>query len=322
MSEEYIRGTRPPHTHYDHAERAMQREHSGEESASAIHSSDDATSTRLLLGDTRLSGRGNSAVRQAALHTMQRTYGNRAVQRSIQRSAPTSAPLPVQREEEEELTSPKITPLPNPKLELPFGGGLIGSVDPVESSLAYKGAKGKYGEYKLGYEYGGTLVGEAKRGPWWAKAKYGKEGYGVGIGAGGPILNRPGGSPRISDPSADLREGDPNPAKIGKSLDEIGESKKGPSVGVEVGRDKRPKDEGGVGDYVIVSGRGSHDIGGGPINKPRPKPKEHKRDAPDVEPSGGAEMIDRKQLQKGIDEYKAQQRLRQLGQEFVPDILK
>ncbi len=43
----------------------------------------EPTSARALLGDLRLSGRGNSPVQQAALLDMQSTYGNRAAQRFL-----------------------------------------------------------------------------------------------------------------------------------------------------------------------------------------------------------------------------------------------
>lgn len=260
-------------------------------------------SLRSLVGSTGLRAHSNTSVRANLMQGMQQTHGNRAVQRYVQRSAANgAAPLPVQREEEEELKSPRITPLPNPKLELPFGGGLTGSVDPIETSVTYKRGKG---QYKLGAEYEGKLVGEAKYGPWWAKAKYSKDGYGVGVGRGGPYITPPGSPPMINDPSGDMREGDPNPAKAGKSFDEIGEANKGPGVGVEVGKDKDR------GTYVVVGGSGKHDIGGGgPIAKKRPPPKQHKQDggsAPDDAPSVSERMTP-DQLKKGIEEYKAQQR--------------
>lgn len=53
-----------------------------------------------LLGDARLSGRGNGPVRSALVQRMQQSYGNRATQRFLQRSA---APR-VQREDAPEAT--------------------------------------------------------------------------------------------------------------------------------------------------------------------------------------------------------------------------
>jgi hypothetical protein len=51
-----------------------------------------------LLGDARLSGRGNAPVRAAVMQRAQQTYGNRAVQRFLQRSQP-AWPTPLQRED-------------------------------------------------------------------------------------------------------------------------------------------------------------------------------------------------------------------------------
>src|SRR6187401_3105715 len=51
------------------------------ESAAHLHQSS------ALLGDERLSGRGNSSLRSSVMHTMQSTHGNRAVQRVLQAGA-------------------------------------------------------------------------------------------------------------------------------------------------------------------------------------------------------------------------------------------
>jgi hypothetical protein len=190
----------------------------------------------------------------------------------------------VQREEEEVLTRPRITPLPNPTLELPFGGGLFGEVDPLEANLGYKGGGG---EYKLGYEYEkGKLVGEAKRGPWWAKAKYGKEGWGVGLGRGGPILKPP--VPRmINDPTSGINK---DPRNIGRGMEEISEVSKSPTgFGVEVGKDEKR------GMYGQVVYKGTI----GKRAQKRPKPAEHTSHEPSV-PS----TLDHNRLQKDIEEYK------------------
>jgi len=260
---------------------------------------------QTLMSSAGLSAHRNAPVRANIIHGMQQTHGNaataRAVQRHVQRSAANAAhPLPVQREEDEEITTPRINPLPIPKLELPFGGGLFGSVDPVEASMMYKRGEG---EYKLGYEYGGTLTGEAKHGPWWAKGKYNKDGYAVGLGRGGPILNKPGLPPMINDPRGDLLEHKSDPATIGKSVEEIGEASKGPGFGVEVGKDKDR------GTYVVGGVKGTFGKGA----KKRPKPPEHISHEPNV-----PERMTREQLQKHIDEYKAQEHLRKL---FLPGIL-
>ena len=278
MSDEYMEGTRVRRTHQ------AELEHAEEHSASAPVPKCDHFSTALL-NDPRPSRRGNAPVRQAAMHALQRTHGNRSVQR-LRHGVGTTSPLPVQREEEE-LTRPRITPLPNPKLELPFGGGLFGSVDPIEANLGYRRGEG---EYKLGYEYEeGNLVGQAKRGPWWAKAQYGKEGWGVGLGRGGPILKPP--MPRmINDPTSGINK---DPRTVGKGMEEISEVTKGPTgFGVEVGKDEKR------GTYGQVVYKGT--IGG--RAKKRPKPKEHTSHEPSV-PS----TIDHNRLQKDIEEYKKKQ---------------
>lgn len=51
----------------------------------------------LMGGDPRLKGRGNAPVRAAVMQRMQKTYGNRAVQRFLQRSASST---PIQRQDE------------------------------------------------------------------------------------------------------------------------------------------------------------------------------------------------------------------------------
>jgi hypothetical protein len=80
-----------------HAERSAGRaaapgaDHEGPASPETEIASPYATS---LLGDSRLSGRGNRPVQIAAMRSMQQTYGNRAMQRFLQRtrSALTGAP--------------------------------------------------------------------------------------------------------------------------------------------------------------------------------------------------------------------------------------
>jgi hypothetical protein len=93
MAEEY--------TEANHALRAHRR--SEALSSSPDHTSEAATrqpaslATASLLRGTPLSGRGSAPVRHAAVQDMQRTHGNRAVQRT-QRSGLTPGGLAVQRE--------------------------------------------------------------------------------------------------------------------------------------------------------------------------------------------------------------------------------
>jgi hypothetical protein len=63
-----------------------------------------AADPRGVLGDPHLEGRGNNPVRQAAMIQMQRTYGNRAVQRFLQvQRAPAAGTLGKIVDNEEEL---------------------------------------------------------------------------------------------------------------------------------------------------------------------------------------------------------------------------
>ena len=75
MPDEYIRGARAyqPESH-----RSPATEHSN---AGPVTIAEEPAFARSLFGDLHLSGRGNEPVRQAALLSMQRTHGNRAVQR-------------------------------------------------------------------------------------------------------------------------------------------------------------------------------------------------------------------------------------------------
>ncbi len=68
------------------------------------------TEWAALVGDTRLTGRGNAPVRTAALQRMQQTAGNRAVQRIIQRQSATAPPTPVPTPEERREGAPAAVP--------------------------------------------------------------------------------------------------------------------------------------------------------------------------------------------------------------------
>ena len=89
MTEEYIRGTQVSCVHQHEAQRSPEMERSSIVSAIVP----EALIFSSQRGDLRLSGRGNASVRHSTLHAMQRTHGNRAVQRCIQRAGT----LPVQR---------------------------------------------------------------------------------------------------------------------------------------------------------------------------------------------------------------------------------
>jgi len=82
MSEEYIKGAHASGARQDQTEHSLHMQHSVEAPAPTIASSERPTFVGSLLNDSCISGRGNAPVRQAAMQSMQRTHGNRAVQRT------------------------------------------------------------------------------------------------------------------------------------------------------------------------------------------------------------------------------------------------
>lgn len=78
----------------------------GHEGSQAHESESVPSYPASLLSDVRLGGRGNGPVRTALMLQMQRTYGNRAVQRFLQRSAHPVAPEPVLQREGPSTTFP------------------------------------------------------------------------------------------------------------------------------------------------------------------------------------------------------------------------
>ena len=110
-----------------------------------------------LVIDPALRGRANSPIRAATIRQMQKTYGNRAVQRFVQRT------LCVQREDDEEDFVPRFTPFP-PSLDMSLGS-VDASVTPGGPGLSYEGGPlhagadfGWDGQVDLNLGYGKPLL--------------------------------------------------------------------------------------------------------------------------------------------------------------------
>jgi len=110
-----------------------------------------------LVIDPALRGRANNPIRAAAMQQMQKTHGNRAVQRFVQRT------LSVQREDDEEDFVPRFTPFP-PSLDMSLGS-VDASVTPGGPGLSYEGGPlhagadfGWDGQVDLNLGYGKPLL--------------------------------------------------------------------------------------------------------------------------------------------------------------------
>jgi len=202
------------------------------EPADGIHQAELARPGSFL-SSWSVAGRANASRRAASMLKMQKTYGNRSVQRFVQRSpARSSGLVPVQRGD-----PPGVSLWPYPTLDLPFGPGTGIAADPSAINLNWNlgGMSGK-----LGYEYEGNLTGEANVGDYWLKGGLGKKGFGLGLGYGNPLITPPGIPPMGNDPSGDLRGGDLDPRTLGKSLGDMKDSKVKPgwSWGLQGGKDE------------------------------------------------------------------------------------
>src|SRR5687767_7162173 len=102
MTEEYLKGIHPSHTspaHQDQGDHALHIARHGEgpaDTATSAASAERPTFVKALLNDVSVSRRGNAPVRQAAMLDMQRTHGNRAVQRTVSANG-TAGRVAVQR---------------------------------------------------------------------------------------------------------------------------------------------------------------------------------------------------------------------------------
>lgn len=192
-----------------------------------------AASPDSFLSTWNVAGRANAPQRATSMLQMQKTYGNRSVQRYVQRTpAGRTGLVPVQRDD-----PPGVSLWPYPTLDLPFGPGTGIAADPSAINLNWKlgGLSGK-----LGYEYEGNLTGEANMGDYWLKGGLGKKGFSLGLGSGNPLITPPGIPPMGNDPSGDLRGGELDPRTIGKSLGEMQDYKLKPGLswGLQGGKDE------------------------------------------------------------------------------------
>lgn len=119
------------------------------ENAPAIEAPDmlSLASARGVAADPALSERPNASVRASTMQQMQRTYGNRSVQRFLNTAAtpaqgsfsvPVQRQVAVQRQDEEEL-------------QVPVGDSTNFLLSPTESQLRFGGSRLNLG---LGYEFG------------------------------------------------------------------------------------------------------------------------------------------------------------------------
>lgn len=110
--------------HEEH-KRVQRTEQSSEGGEGALASASAPSYPTSLLSDSRLSGRGNGPVRTAMMLQMQRTYGNRAVQRFIQRATYTDATTQfndekVQARTASETSAPSRSTGPMETIVIPF----------------------------------------------------------------------------------------------------------------------------------------------------------------------------------------------------------
>jgi len=125
-------------------------------SPAGSHVQSDVETTTIQPGHAQLSGRGSEPARTEAILGMQRTHGNRSVQRFVQRQ------VAVQRDEEEDRHL-KLNMLP-PSLQMPLG--------PLDTTLSPGGLE-------LGYQRGGFRAG----------AEYGWGGpLDLSLGYGAPLM--------------------------------------------------------------------------------------------------------------------------------------
>jgi hypothetical protein len=95
------------YAHESHGEQPAQAEQRPEPSTVASGGGGHLTLARLLLRNPHISGRGNAPVRQAALLSLQQTYGNRAVQRMVKLAVQRSTESDEEKEEEKGETAEK-----------------------------------------------------------------------------------------------------------------------------------------------------------------------------------------------------------------------